>query len=329
MIKVERNNTNRSRGLSDKSLPFIAAVKTVLNDLREYWPLTLRQVYYQLVASEKIIDPLTKEQLAPIENSINSYKRLSTMLTKARLQRLIPWAAIEDRTRATLASGGWMDAHHFINDEQENFLDGYKRHLTQTQDIALEVWIEKDALSKVAHRAAVKYCVPVVVAKGFSSISYMHQCKQRITSYARQGQPTVILYFGDFDPSGWEMPEAMLETFHGDMKIPQDHLRIYRCALNEDQVHDMGLPHSPEAIKPKDSRARKFVDRFGMVAVELDAIPPADLEALVGESIEQVLDMDKFEAQQMAEALDGATISELRGEVETMITKWQEAHDID
>lgn len=319
MIQVERNYTNRSRGLSKQSIQFIYhKVLPVIDNLQEYWPLTLRQVYYRLVAAEII------------ENSLNEYKKLSTLLTKARLQRIVPWDSIEDRARDRLASAGWRDSNHFIDEEVEKFLQGYRRHLIQDQDIAPEIWVEKDALSRICHRAAYEYCVPVVVAKGFSSISYMNKCRERIQYYAdREGKPTVILYFGDFDPSGWEMPEAMLETFHGDMGVDEEDLTMYRCALTEDQVHGLSLPHSPEALKHTDSRAAKFIDKFGRMAVELDAISPEDLEDLVADSIESILDMDRFEKQRDAQKKEAATIHELQSDVETQVAEWKEEHGFD
>ena len=89
----------RTRGeLSVKSLEFLEVVIHVIEELRPYWPLTLRQIYYQLVARELI------------GNCRNEYQRLSRLLTKARLDGLVQWAAIEDRSRRTLWSGGWSDA---------------------------------------------------------------------------------------------------------------------------------------------------------------------------------------------------------------------------
>ncbi len=44
-----------------------------------------------------------------IENDLGSYKKLSQLLSKARVQELIPWEAIEDRSRSVLASAGFAD----------------------------------------------------------------------------------------------------------------------------------------------------------------------------------------------------------------------------
>ncbi len=61
--------------------------------------------------------------------------------------------------------------------------------------------MEKDALSRLVQVAARPYGVSVVVARGFSSVSYIHECAERIRrAHQRTGQDTKILYFGDFDP---------------------------------------------------------------------------------------------------------------------------------
>lgn len=312
MIEVDRNYTNRSRKLSDRSLPLVGATQKIIVGLKEYLPLTLRQIYYQLVAHEVI------------ENSVSSYKRLGSILTKARLEGLVPWEVIEDRARDTLWSGGYGMIGDFIRHETEYYLEGYRRDLLNMQKVAPELWIEKDALSRICHRAALDYCVPVIVAKGFSSISYMYQCKRRIDANLENGQTTVILYFGDFDPSGWEMPEAMLETLHGDMGVDEEDVKLYRCALNDDQIDDMKLPHSPEALKKTDTRYKKFMHRFGRRAVELDAIPPAELETLVSESIESILDMKMFRMQKARWRKEEKVAAELKEDVSDLVTKWMD-----
>ncbi len=78
-----------------KSLAYIEPVLHVIEGLREYWPLTLRQVYYQLVSA------------GTIENNRNAYAKLTRMLGKARLDGMVDWRAIEDRSRAMLESEGW------------------------------------------------------------------------------------------------------------------------------------------------------------------------------------------------------------------------------
>jgi len=97
---------------------------------------------------------------------------------------------------------------------------------------------------------------------------------------AQNGKRTMILYFGDLDPSGWEMLPPLLTTLQDEMGLG-DLVAGRRCALTPAQVEANKLPRNPDALKETDTRAKKYMARFGDLAVELDALPPATLEALV------------------------------------------------
>ncbi len=306
-MSITRKKRQRG-GWTSTSLDYIKRVQEVIEGLRDYWPLTLRQVYYQLVAA------------GDIENNLGQYKKLSRLLTKARLDDLVPWAALEDRVRSVLHSAGWADQAHFVEHELEDFLRGYRRDLLQSQALALELWIEKDALSRVCHRVALPYCVPVVVARGFSSVSYLHEARKRIERHAESGRNTLILYFGDLDPSGWEMLPAMLETLQDEMKLKRQ-VTGKRYALTPEQVYAYNLPRSIDAMKDADSRTpryRAMLRSMGHpddLAVELDALPPATLEALVAEAIEENLDLSQLRREQAQEAAEHGSILDLRSKI--------------
>jgi hypothetical protein len=285
---------------------YVKQVLSVLRGLQEYWPLTLRQVYYQLVA--RLI----------IDNTLEQYKKLSRVLSKARLDGVVPWEAIEDRSRSTLHSAGWQDRHDFVADQLADFLVGYRRDLLQSQDVALELWIEKDALSRVCHQIAFDYCVPVIVAKGFSSMSYKNEFRNRIERNAASGKQTISLYFGDLDPSGWEMLPAMLRTLQVEMGLG-DRIRGQRCALLPEQVDQYDLPHSIDAIKESDPRTPKYRQRFGDLAVELDALPPATLQSLVRAAIEEKLDLSAFQYERSVEAEEREELVALRRRVQGLL----------
>jgi hypothetical protein len=307
MSQVQIHGNSRCRGgWSAKSLAFLEHVQEVLHQLESYWPLTLRQVYYRLVAS------------LLIENAQSEYARLSRLLVKARLDGLVPWEAMEDRARSTLPSAGWKDWSDFVSCELDDFLTGFRRHLIQSQDVALEVWLEKDALSRIVQQTAFPYCVPVVVARGFSSVSYLHECRKRIEAHAALGKRTEILYFGDQDPSGWEMLPSMLTTLQAEMGLG-DLVTGIRCALTPELVEQYDLPRDPAAFKPTDTRARKYMEQFGDLAVELDALPPATLESIIRESIESRLDLERFEAERAREVDDQSRIEGLRSDVHRFV----------
>jgi hypothetical protein len=88
-------------------------------------------------------------------------------------------------------------------------------------------------------------------------------------------KPLVILYVGDYDPSGMFMSEVDLpERF---LKYGGDHIELKRIALTSDQVRN--LPSFP--AKRKDPRYRWFIENYGRTCWELDALDPNDLRTLL------------------------------------------------
>jgi len=251
-------------------------VKIILKELDEYKPLTLRQIYYQLVGK------------GYIENNKSQYTMLSTLLKNARIENLIDWSDMEDRVRVFNNYSGFEDEIDFINNENYYFLENYKRNLLQTQDY-IEIWIEKDALSTIFSKIAKQYTIPVVVCKGFSSVSFLNNLKDRASNCNRK---ITMLYFGDLDPSGMAMLEAMQTTLIDEMNV--SNIEFKRKALELEDVEKYNLPHNPDAVKAKDSRAKKYVEKYGDVAVELDALDPRVLEDKIEKAILDEIDIDKF-----------------------------------
>jgi hypothetical protein len=269
-------------------------------------------LYYQLVSRDII------------ENSLGEYKQLSDLLAKARLAGLVPWAALEDRARTILRPSCCANKQEYIKAELARFLSYYRRDLAQSQPHALELWIEKDALSQIVYNVAWSYRIPVVVARGFSSVSYLHECRSRVERNAELGKRTKILYFGDLDPSGWEMLPAMLRTLQVEMGLG-DLVEGIRCALLPSQVEQYQLPRSIDAMKESDPRTPKFKAMLRQqgypddLAVELDALPPALLQGLVQQAIEANLDMALFEEERRLQDVEHAHLGELRRKVRAML----------
>ena len=86
------------------------------------------------------------------------------------------------------------------------------------------------------------------------------------------GRPAVLLYGGDFDPSG----EDILRDFTRRTNCWRE---VRRVALTAEQVEEYGLPELPG--KTSDARAGRFIARHHRLAqVEIDALDPNDLEDL-------------------------------------------------
>jgi hypothetical protein len=279
-------------------------VQEVLSEFDKYKPLTLRQVYYQLVGK------------GYIQNKVSEYNMLSNLLKWGRLDGYISWNDIEDRVRAYYSLMGWEDKDHFINDSLEQFLTSYRRDLMQGQKAYIELWIEKDALSSIFIRLALRYTIPVVVCRGFSSISFLNNFRERL-AYHTDKIP-LMLYFGDFDPSGMEILAAIQKTLNNEMDL--DTIEFKRIALLRDDIFTYNLPHNPGALKKTDTRAKKHVERYGELAVELDALRPDVLEGKIRNAIESELDMDIFNAQVRKKEVEIDMLNRLKKQIETLVS---------
>ena len=256
-------------------------VLEILEELSAYKPLTLRQVYYQLVGK------------GLIENKVSQYNMLSALLKWARIDGYISWNDIEDRVRAYHDLSGWHNSDNFIEASLKSFLKGYRRDLLQSQKKYLEIWIEKDALTTIFTRVACDYTVPVVVCRGFSSVSFLNEFKGRLKRL-KQKEP-LMLYFGDFDPSGVEMLKAMKITLEDELDVKG--IKFKRIALLKNDIVKYRLPHNPDALKKTDTRAKKHIEAYGELAVELDALRPDILEGKIKNALEKEIDMKIFKQE--------------------------------
>lgn len=229
--------------------------------------LTLRQVYYQLVAR------------GVIENSEKSYKNTGNLINNGRLAGLISWVAIEDRTRDVRVLPHW-------NSPQELFADisgYYRRNLWENQDRYVEVWIEKDALIGIVEPTTQGYDVPCFSCRGYTSPSEMWAAAQRFILKHEEGKECIVLHLGDHDPSGIDMTRDITDR----MAVFGASVRIDRIALNRDQIDAYGPLPNPAKIT--DTRASKYIRAHGSSSWELDALEPRILASLIVDKIKDNL----------------------------------------
>jgi len=280
-------------------------VRTVTKELRSYWPLTLRQIYYQLAVK------------GHVKNARSQYNMLSKLIKWMRIDEKLPWNALEDRSRTLTNKRGFDNLADFINQETFNFLHGYTRCLIQNQDKHIEVWTEKDALLRIFKEVVYPYCIRAVVCRGYSSVTFIADFYKRADKAIMQGKQPVVLYFGDLDPSGVQMLEATIETLEDELDLYG--VEFKRIGLNPGHVTQYNLPVDPTAAKVTDPRYPKYVQKYGNLAVELDALHPAILKDMIRQSIEAEIDMDLFVEQEDQEYEDEYKLDEIRDKVHEAI----------
>jgi hypothetical protein len=152
-----------------------------------------------------------------------------------------------------------------------------------------------------------------VVCRGYSSVTFIADFYTRAEKAIMSGKQPVVLYFGDLDPSGVQMLEATEETLEDELDLYG--VEFKRIGLNPEHIEQYNLPADPTAAKSTDPRYEKYVEQYGTVAVELDALHPAALKKMIKQSIEAEIDMDSFEEQQEKETEDDDRLYEIREKV--------------
>ena len=153
--------------------------------------------------------------------------------------------------------------------------------------------------------------VPVIVAKGFTSTTFKDQCRHRIFRNQAAALHTHILYFGDLDSSGRAMLPTMLCTLQDRMGLGEA-VSGTHYGLTPEQFTEYGLPVSVDAIKRKDPRTRKYLQVFGELAVELDALRPDQLKKLVEQAIRSNLDLSRLKREGDRQDRERNTIAGIR-----------------
>jgi len=254
--------------------------------LLEYSPMTVRQVYYRLVATQIIANTRTQ------------YKAVCRALVAARQEDSIPWHRIEDRLRRPRNVPMWGSVSQYAISARH----WYRRDVWLNQPHLVEVWLEKDALSGIFEDILQPFGVTLNVGRGYDGWSSINQAAMR---YVRWRGATTILYFGDFDPSGRDMVRSLIDriSFFG----TSPNLKI--CAILKSDIEAYDLP--PDFTKTTDSRRAAFVLEHGDISVELDALPIRILQRRIREAIEAHMDLDALQETAHQEALDQERIDEL------------------
>lgn len=266
----------------EKSLNLLKRADSIIVDYRRRgYDLTLRQLYYQLVARDLI------------PNNQKQYKKLGNLISNARDAGLVDWEAIVDRTRQRTGLGNWVDPSHFLLKQIQQFrIDKW-----EGQDHRVFVWVEKEALAGVISRACLKNNIQVdyVSCRGYMSSSTLWREARNLKWTARdENQHPVVIHLADHDPSGIDMSRDNVErlALYSELTHGRD-FTFRRIALNWDQVEKYQPPPNP--TKMSDSRAEGYVFEFGYDSWELDALDPDILVSMIEDTVDEYRDLDLWQ----------------------------------
>ncbi|QEZ48949.1 hypothetical protein [Cupriavidus oxalaticus] len=266
------------RGIHQSTLDLMDAAMVVIQRIK---PASVRAVAYQLFISDAIPDM-----------SKASTSKVSRVLTVMRESGAIPWSWIVDEHRRVEQVAQWNDPADFI----DNVMVQYRRDYWQDQPNVVMLVSEKGTVRGTLEPVLEHYGVGLLVMHGFGSATVVNGLAEQL---AQCDRPLVLLYVGDFDPSGLYMSEADLperlhrytqglDIHHEDNVLPV----IERVALTADDVAD--LPSFSVEDKRTDARYAWYVERYGRRCWELDAMNPVDLRERVTKAIEALMDREAW-----------------------------------
>lgn len=240
--------------------------------------LTLRSLHYQLVGEG-------------MTNDIQHYKRVVNAMIQARWDNIIPFDAFSDLDRSMEGETKYEETDVVsevdrAKDAIDNWMNLYFKNMWENQPYYVEIFIEKKALQGVFMKPCSNKGVALGACKGYPSLTFLHDTYKRFKTAIDAGKSPVIIYFGDYDPSGEDIPRSIGENLS---KFGVE-VEIKRIALMEHQVIKWNLPPAP--AKETDTRTAKW---DGLGQVELDAVMPEVLQRMCEEAVEMYFDTELYD----------------------------------
>jgi hypothetical protein len=292
--------------LSDQQLGYYlkdlakAAGFGLINKIRDRWvaiyrwiddvgpPFSIRGAFYGMSTRQKV--PKTEA----------GYLKVQHQLFKLRRFGIMPYEWITDGTRWPRIPRAYDSPQEALAETAEYF----RRKMWTPQSDYLEIWCEKNALNGIIYPVTAPYVVPLMPSGGFSSETFLHDSAEEIRKKVDQGKNCHVYVLTDLDKAGDDMLKQIQEGF----EWFGVQVEIHRLALTTAQVDQYGIQAA--ARKSKDEG---FIGYHGQ-AVELDALPPDQLRALIRGTIESHIDWDVWKQTLIEQAGQKANLLRLADE---------------
>jgi hypothetical protein len=274
-----------------KTQAVISLIDTCAEILEQVQPASVRAVCYQLFVRE-LIESMGKA----------CTDRISRHLVYAREQGIIPWEWIVDETREAEQVNAWKNPAAFVRTVKRS----YRRDHWAYQPQLVEVISEKSTVKGTLAPVLDEYGVTFRSWHGYVSATKAHELAEEIQDSPK---PIILLYLGDWDPSGLDMSRDAPERIRG---YGSGYLfKWIRIALTEPLIIQHDLPGFDVDTKQKDGRYKWYRSQHGARAWELDALNPAVLRATVEFWIRRYINQDAWEQSRMVEQAETDSLSHI------------------
>jgi len=260
-------------------------------------PTSVRGMYYMALGA----DLMDKDAQGNRNNYMRVQRRLLQMCRSGRL----PYSWITDGSRTIYGYDRYEDPEAFA----DRAASIYRKDYWMDSPVRVEVWVEKDAMAgKLKPVVRDEFGLDLYVSRGFASESYLQEAGAHIRF---DGRPTNVYLLTDFDASGMNIAETVERELIKQARPAE--VRVERIAATPEQIDEYGLITQP--VTRTDTRARRFIERYGTETVELDAIPASEIRRLIKEAIERHMDPTRLEMLRMIEQEEREGIRKLFGSV--------------
>ncbi len=276
----------RVRGLApwsptDATRQVLGQVDQVIDEFRDYLPITVRQVFYRLVGAYGF------------EKSDQAYKRLLEYVNRGRRSGMISWYSFRDDRFESQGGGGWDNPQQVI-DSTIYTAEAYKRDRQDGQPFRTEIWVEAAGMIPQVAKMVRQYSIPVASSGGFNGTGSKHEMAQKIIEqWDNEERPTRILHIGDFDPSGVAIVDSLADDINHFIEDSSGHwaedvVQWHRAVVTPEQIERYDLPGAPP--NPRDNRSG-----FEAEAVQAEALSPPQLELEILAAVRDEWDQDIYE----------------------------------
>jgi hypothetical protein len=279
----------------------LAFIEACSNILAEIQPASVRATAYQL---------FVRQLLPSMEKSCTN--KVSKQLVYAREHSMVPWEWVVDEAREEERVLVWDDVEECVRYTQAS----YRRDYWLDQPIRVGVWSEKGTVRGTLAPVLNAYQVPFLPTHGHNSATLTHDTAMSEQADRRKW---VVLYVGDWDPSGMDMSERdlpeRLSRYGSDVEI-------IRLAIIEDDLNTLPTFDSrakEDEVRRKGARGKKGFDtrrpwfeaRYGRTCCELDALNPNELRDRVEAAIVARIDPIAWHRMREIEAVECQSLADI------------------
>jgi len=195
--------------------------------------VTARWLFYRYI--EEVLKPnglyVSKKQ----------YKPFLQWTARARKRFYNGWrpdTLTDDTREAHIRGFGYQNEEQWLEQfkNQTCTLDKYV-----SQEKIIEVWFEAEAMCSQFSYHTSPYHITMRPFKGDASIDYKWKTAKHLELLGEYRKPIVILYFGDYDKKGLQIPESAVKDIKEWSQVP---FQFIRCGINKKQILDWGLIES-------------------------------------------------------------------------------------